>query len=39
MDRDLREALRAQGLPDDQVLVTAYALAHQIRFGKAFKIG
>ena len=39
MDRDLREALRAQGLPDDQIFVAAYALAHQIRFGKAFKIG
>ena len=38
MDRDLRAALRAQGLPDDQVFVTAYALAHQIRFGEAFKI-
>ena len=37
MDRDLREALRAQGLPDDQVFVAAYALAHQIKFGEAFK--
>ena len=37
MDRDLREALSAQGLPDGQVFVAAYALAHQIKFGEAFK--
>ena len=36
MDRELREALRS-GIPDDQVLVTAYALAHLARFGEPFR--
>ena len=36
MDRELRDALRSQGIPDDQVFVTAYALAHLVRFGEHF---
>jgi hypothetical protein len=37
MDPELREALRSEGIPDDQVLVTAYALAHMVRFGEPFR--
>jgi hypothetical protein len=37
MDRELREALRSQGIPDDQVLAAAYALAHLVRFGEPFQ--
>lgn len=37
MDRELREALRSDGIPDGQVLVTAYALAHLVRFGEPFR--
>jgi hypothetical protein len=37
MDPELREALRSEGIPDDQVLVTAYALAHLVRFGERFR--
>lgn len=37
MDRELRDALRAQGIPDDQVLLAAYALAHLVRFGEPFR--
>jgi hypothetical protein len=37
MDPELREALRSEGIPDDQVLVTAYALAHLVRFGEPFR--
>lgn len=37
MAPELREALRSEGIPDDQVLVTAYALAHLVRFGEPFR--
>jgi hypothetical protein len=37
MDPELRDALRAQGIPDDQVLLAAYALAHLVRFGEPFR--
>ena len=37
MDRELRDALRSQGIPDDQVFVAAYALAHLVRFGEHFR--
>jgi hypothetical protein len=37
MDPELREALRSAGIPDDQVFVAAYALAHLVRFGEPFR--
>jgi Anti-CRISPR protein AcrIC5 len=37
MDPDLRDALRSQGIPDDEVFVAAYALAHLLRFGEPFR--
>jgi hypothetical protein len=37
MDPELRDALRSEGIPDDQVLLTAYALAHVVRFGEPFR--
>jgi hypothetical protein len=37
MDPELRDALRSEGLPDDQVFVAAYALAHRVRFGEPFR--
>jgi hypothetical protein len=37
MDPELRDALRGQGIPDDQVLLAAYALAHLVRFGEPFR--
>jgi len=37
MDPELREALRSEGIPDDQVLLAAYALAHVVRFGEPFR--
>ena len=36
MDPELRDALRSQGIPDDQVFAAAYALAHLVRFGEPF---
>ncbi len=37
MDPELRDALCSEGIPDDQVIVTAYALAHLVRFGEPFR--
>jgi hypothetical protein len=37
MDPELRDALRSEGIPDDQVLLAAYALAHVARFGEPFR--
>jgi len=37
MDPELRDALRSEGIPDDQVLLAAYALAHVVRFGEPFR--
>jgi hypothetical protein len=37
MDPELRDALRSQGIPDDDVFVAAYALAHFLRFGALFQ--
>jgi hypothetical protein len=37
MDPELREALRSQGTPDDQVFVAAYALAHLLHLGEPFR--
>lgn len=37
MDPDLRAALRSLGIPDDQVFVGAYALAHALQFGEPFQ--
>ena len=37
MDPELRDALRSEGIPDDQVFVAAYALAHLLRFGEPFR--
>jgi hypothetical protein len=37
MDPELRNALRSEGIPDDQVLLSAYALAHLVRFGEPFR--
>jgi hypothetical protein len=39
MDPELRDALRSEGIPDDQVLLTAYALAHLVRFDEPFRPG
>ena len=39
MDPELRDTLRAQGIPDDQVFLAAYALAHLVRFGEPFRPG
>ena len=39
MDPELRDALRSQGIPDDQVFLAAYALAHLVRFGEPFRPG
>jgi len=37
MDAELRDALRSEGMPDDQVFLAAYALAHLVRFGEPFR--
>lgn len=37
MDPDLRATLHSLGIPDDQVFVTAYALAHAVQFGEPFQ--
>ena len=37
MDPGLRDALRSEGIPDDQVLLAAHALAHVVRFGEPFR--
>jgi hypothetical protein len=37
MDSELRDALRSQGIPDGEVFVVAYALAHLVRFGEPFQ--
>jgi hypothetical protein len=37
MDPELRDALRSEGIADDQVLLAAYALAHLVRFGEPFR--
>lgn len=37
MDSELRDALRSEGIPDDEVFLAAYALAHQVRFGEPFR--
>jgi len=37
MDPDLRDALQGEGLPDDQIFLTAYALAHSVKFGQPFR--
>ncbi|MEM7021497.1 MAG: hypothetical protein AAF637_02790 [Pseudomonadota bacterium] len=37
MDPDLRYSLRSEGIPDDQVFVAAYALAHLVKFGEPFR--
>jgi hypothetical protein len=37
MDRELRDALRSEGVPDEQVFSAAYALAHLVRFGEPFE--
>jgi hypothetical protein len=37
MDPELRDALRSEGIPDDQVFAAAYALAHLVRFDEPFR--
>jgi hypothetical protein len=37
MHPELRDAFSRQGIPDDQVLSAAYALAHFVRFGEPFR--
>jgi hypothetical protein len=37
MDPELRDALRSEGIPDDEVFLAAYALAHLVRFGEPFR--
>ena len=37
MDPELRDALRSEGIPDDQLFLAAYALAHLVRFGEPFR--
>jgi hypothetical protein len=37
MDLELRDALRSEGVPDEQVFSAAYALAHLVRFGEPFE--
>jgi hypothetical protein len=39
MDPELRGTLRSQGIPDDQVFLAAYALAHLVGFGEPFRPG
>jgi hypothetical protein len=37
MDPELRDALRSEGVPADQLFLAAYALAHLVRFGEPFE--
>jgi hypothetical protein len=37
MNAELRDALRSEGIPDDEVFLAAYALAHLVRFGEPFR--
>jgi hypothetical protein len=37
MNTELRDALRSEGIPDDEVFLAAYALAHLVRFGELFR--
>jgi hypothetical protein len=37
MEPALRKAFHSLGIPDDQVFVTAYALAHAVQLGEPFE--